>query len=109
MNGPLAVEKTSAEFVRALRKAFERGGWKGYWEKSLNGDLQKAEHEYVSPYNIANYYALLGSKENSFRYLDKAYANHDVALTNIKTERDFDPLHADPRYTTLLRRMGLPQ
>ena len=29
----MAVDKTSAEFVRALRKAFEREGWKGYWEK----------------------------------------------------------------------------
>src|SRR6202162_2848972 len=65
----MVLDKTRPEFIRALRKAFEREGWKGYWEKSLNGDLEKAEHEYVSPYNIANYYALLGGTENSFRYL----------------------------------------
>ena len=105
----MAVEKTSAEFVRALRKAFEREGWKGYWEKTLSAQLEKFRHEYVSPYKIANYYALLGDKENTFRYLDKGYAIHDVALTDIKTERNFDLLDADPRYATLLRRMGLPQ
>ena len=105
----MAVDKTSAEFVRTLRKAFEREGWKGYWEKVLSAQLEKSRHEYVSPYKIANYYALLGDKENTFRYLDKAYAIHDVALTEIKTERNFDRLDADPRYATLLRRMGLPQ
>lgn len=105
----MVLQRTSPEWVETLRKAFEKGGWKGYWDKSLNGDLEKAQHEYVSPYNIADYYALLGDKENAFRYLDKAYANHDDALANIKTEHDFDPLHADPRYAALLRRMGLPQ
>ena len=105
----MTVDKTSTEFVRALRKAFEREGWKGYWEKTLSSEVEKSKHEYVSPYKIANYYALLGDKENTFRYLDKAYAIHDVALTDIKTERNFDLLNADSRYATLLRRMGLPQ
>jgi eukaryotic-like serine/threonine-protein kinase len=105
----MAVDKTSAEFVAALRKAFEREGWKGYWQKTLSAQLERSKHEYVSPYKIANYYALLGDKENTFRYLDKAYAIHDVALTDIKTERNFDLLDADPRYATLFRRMVLPQ
>ncbi len=105
----MAVDKTSAEFVAALRKAFEREGWKGYWQKTLSAQLERSKHEYVSPYKIANYYALLGDKENTFRYLDKAYAIHDVALTDIKTERNFDLLDADPRYATLFRRMDLPQ
>jgi len=105
----MELDKTSSEFVRTLRKAFELEGWKGYWEKTLSLRLEEARREYVSPSDIAILYARLGDKENAFRYLDKAYANHDEALTNIKTECDFDLLHADPRYAALLRRMGLPQ
>jgi serine/threonine protein kinase/Tfp pilus assembly protein PilF len=105
----MVLEKTSAEWVETLRTAFEKEGWKGYWEKSLNRSLEKAKHEYVSPYEIAYYYALLNDRENAFRYLDKAYANRDEALPIIKTDRDFDSLHADPRYSALLRRLGLPQ
>jgi hypothetical protein len=86
-----------------------REGWKGYWEKTWHAQLEKSRHEYVSPYKITNYYALLGDKENTFRYLDQAYGIHDVALTDIKTERNFNLLGADPRYATLLRRMGLAQ
>jgi hypothetical protein len=96
----MTVDKTSAEFVRTLRKAFEKQGWKGYWEKTLSAQREKSRNEYVSPYKIANYYVLLGDGQNTFRSLDKAYAIHYVALTDIKTERNFDPLDADPRYAT---------
>jgi hypothetical protein len=105
----MALDKTNPEFVRALREAFELEGWKGYWEKILSSQLEKAKHEYVSPSAIAIFYARLGDKENAFLYLDKAHANHDDALTLIKADRDLDLLHADPRYASLLRRMGLPQ
>jgi eukaryotic-like serine/threonine-protein kinase len=105
----MALDKTSPEFVRVLRRAFEGGGWKGYWEKILSSQLEIARHKYVSPTTIAILYARLGDKENAFRYLDKAYANHDDALTSVKTDRDLDLLHADPRFAALLRRMGLPQ
>jgi serine/threonine protein kinase/Tfp pilus assembly protein PilF len=105
----MALDKTSPEFVRVLRRAFEGGDWKGYWEKILSSQLEIARHKYVSPTTIAILYARLGDKENAFRYLDKAYANHDDALTSVKTDRDLDLLHEDPRFATLLRRMGLPQ
>jgi eukaryotic-like serine/threonine-protein kinase len=105
----MVVQGISAKWIATLRKAFEKEGWKGYWETTLNGELEKAKHEYVSPYDIASYHALLGQIEDAFRYLDKAYANHDDSLTNIKVDRDFDLLHADPRYGTLLQKMGLPE
>src|SRR5271170_134805 len=105
----MELDKTSSEFVRTLRKAFEAEGWKGYWKKILSSQLDKTTHEYVSPTRIAILYARLGDKENAFRYLGKAYANHDDALTLVKTDRDLDLLHADPRFDALLRRMGLPQ
>ena len=105
----MTLDKTSAEFVRALRKAFEREGWKGYWEGTLSAQLEKSRHEYVSPYSIASFYARLGDKENAFGYVEKAYLIRDDALTQIKDDRDFDVLRPDPRYATLLRRMALPQ
>lgn len=105
----MALDKTSPQFVKALRKAFELGGWKGYWEKTLNSQLQKARHEYVSPTSFAILYARLGDKEHAFSYLDEAFTRRDEELTNIKTERDFDLLHADPRYAALLQNMRLPK
>jgi len=57
----------------------------GYWEKILNSQLEKARHEYVSRAAPRSLCAI-GDKENAFRYLDKAYANHGEALTDIKTD-----------------------
>jgi serine/threonine protein kinase/tetratricopeptide (TPR) repeat protein len=104
----MAADKTDPKVVMALRQAFELEGWKGYWRKQLNKLSEKPAHEYVSPYRIAVHYALIDDKENAFRYLEKAYANHDDSLTFIKSDHDVDSLHADPGYTALLRKMGLP-
>lgn len=96
------------DWVRSLRKAYQAEGWRGYFRKSLDRDLERSNREYVSPCDIAEDYALLGDDAQAFRYLDKGYANRDARLVWIKAERDFDALHSDPRYADLLRRMGLP-
>jgi Tfp pilus assembly protein PilF len=104
----MALEGTSPEWVKSLRKAYQAQGWRGYFRKLLDRDLERSKREFVSPYEIADYYALLGDKRQAFRYLDKAYAARDRWLPLVKTEHDFDVLHSDPRYADLLRRMGLP-
>ncbi len=64
--------------------------------------------KHVSPYNIAVIYASLGEKEQAFAWLEKALAERDGNLPDpgLKTDRLFDNLHSDPRFTDLLRRMG---
>ena len=105
----MALEGTSPDWLRSLRKAYQAQGWRGYFRKLLDRDLERSKREFVSPYEIADYYALFGDKTQAFRFLDKAYAERDRWLTVVKTEHDFDVLHSDPRYADLLRRMGLPQ
>jgi TolB-like protein/DNA-binding winged helix-turn-helix (wHTH) protein/Tfp pilus assembly protein PilF len=105
----MTLSGASTDWVKSLRRSYQTEGWKGYWRKSLDRDLEQANREYISFYNISDDYALLGDKAQAFRYLERAYADHEDFLTWIKTERDFDFLHSDPRYADLLRRMGLPQ
>ncbi len=105
----MMLSGANTDWIRSLRRAYQTEGWKGYWGKSLDRDLKRANREYVSFYDIADDYALLDDRVQAFRYLEKAYADHEDFLTWIKAERDFDTLHSDPRYQDLLRRMGLPQ
>lgn len=105
----MTFEGASPELVKSLRKAFQADGWRGYFRKSLDQDLGRSHREYVSPYVIADSYAVVGDRTQAFRYLDKAYAERAIWLTAIKAEHDFDVLHSDSRYADLLRRMGLPQ
>jgi TolB-like protein/DNA-binding winged helix-turn-helix (wHTH) protein/Tfp pilus assembly protein PilF len=105
----MALEGTGPDWIKSLRKAYKAEGWRGYFRKLLDRDLERSKREHVSPYDIADNYALLGDKTQAFRYLDKAYAERDRWLTAVKAEHDFDVLRSDPRYADLLRRMGLPQ
>jgi serine/threonine-protein kinase len=67
-----------------------------------------SKRSYFSPYSIASIYAGLGDKEQAFAWLNKAYEEHDIWLTLLKIEPAFDPLHSDPRFAELERRIGLP-
>jgi TolB-like protein/DNA-binding winged helix-turn-helix (wHTH) protein/Tfp pilus assembly protein PilF len=102
------LEGASPDWIKSSRTAYQTKGWKGYWQKALDRDLERSNREYVSPYFIADDYALVGDKAQAFRYLDKAYAERSIWLTAIKAEHDFDVLRSDPRYAVLLRQMGLP-
>ena len=74
-----------------------------------------ATHQAFVPANIAANYAILGDKERAFYWLEQAYARHDIGrsstdigMYSLKTEIQFDPIRSDPRFTDLLRRIGLP-
>jgi serine/threonine protein kinase/tetratricopeptide (TPR) repeat protein len=71
-------------------------------------DLDRwSKRSYVPPYLYAVVYAGLGKKDQAFAYLEKAYEDHSMLLAAIKVDPDIDPLRSDPRYESLLRRMGL--
>ena len=60
-------------------------------------------------YQIAQTYASRKQPEESFQWLEKAYAVRDAGLPDIKTDPLFKSLHYDPRYTALLKKMRLPR
>ena len=92
-------------FAAGYRKARLKGACTAIIELLKN----KARTEYVSPYQMATYYALMGDRDQTFEWLEKAYKERSGRLEYIKTEDFFDGLRSDPRYVDLLRRMGLPQ
>jgi serine/threonine protein kinase/tetratricopeptide (TPR) repeat protein len=74
--------------------------------KELN---QMAQHRRVTPFWLAMIYMALGDKNQAFQLLDRCYEERSPWLVWMKTDPAFDTLRSDPRYTDLLRRMGLPQ
>jgi hypothetical protein len=51
----------------------------------------------------------LGDKDQAFHWLDTAYQERDFPLFGLKTDFLLDPLHSDPRFAELVRKVGLPQ
>jgi len=98
-----------AEEVAKVAKVYAKSGLKASVEREIELRKQLAKHRYVDPAEIAYAYAFLGDKEQSFAWLDKARVEKSGALENIKIIRPLEQWHSDPRYSALLKQLGLPQ
>lgn len=52
---------------------------------------------------------VLGDKEKTFEWLEKAFQVRDSDLPRFWLGPTFDPIRDDPRYNDLLKRMHLPE
>jgi TolB-like protein/Flp pilus assembly protein TadD len=63
--------------------------------------------KYVPAVYFALVYIGLGRKDDAFRWLDKAYDERCEYLVYLNSEPLADPLRGDPRFSSLLSRIGL--
>ena len=49
----------------------------------------RSQREYVSPYDIAVYYALMGDRDHTFELLEKAYAERSGRMAYVKVQEVF--------------------
>ena len=59
-------------------------------------------------YQIAEVYAFRGEADRAFEWLERAYAQRDGGLTDVKVGPLLKSLRSDPRYTAFLKKMRLP-
>lgn len=75
--------------------------------KVLNGLKKLSQRRYVEPASIALIYTGLGEREQAFKWLRRAYEHRNELLVMLKVDPRLDALRSDPRFTKLLRRVGL--
>jgi TolB-like protein/DNA-binding winged helix-turn-helix (wHTH) protein/Tfp pilus assembly protein PilF len=66
-----------------------------------------AKYQGEAAYQAAEVYAARGEAHLAFEWLERAYAQRDGGLSELKTRPLLRPLHADPRWDVFLRKMGL--
>jgi TolB-like protein/DNA-binding winged helix-turn-helix (wHTH) protein len=59
-------------------------------------------------WSIATVYALRNQRDEAFKWLDRAYAQHDGGLILMKIDPLLRNLRSDPRYTAFLKKIHLP-
>lgn len=84
-----------------------RSGKKNQAQHILEKYLKNIEQDPQIFYGVAGVYAGLGDKEQTIKWLEKAYEVRHELLIYLKADPRFDLLHTDPRYHDLLRRIGL--
>jgi hypothetical protein len=63
---------------------------------------------YVPGYHLALAHLGLGDRDAAFGLLEKACADREPSIVNLRVEPRFEPLRRDPRYGRLLERLRLP-
>lgn len=105
----LANDQEELTIAEDAAKVYARSGVKASLAREIELKKQLAKRRYVDPAEIADDYAALGDKEQTFAWLDKARAEKSGGLENIKIVRPLEQWHSDPRYVELLKQLGLPQ
>jgi TolB-like protein/DNA-binding winged helix-turn-helix (wHTH) protein/Flp pilus assembly protein TadD len=62
---------------------------------------------YVSPYGVAQIYAALNDKEETYKWLETAYRDRAVWISYLAVDPVFDSIRSEERFQDLLRRVGL--
>jgi len=92
--------------VARLREGLAKGGAAGYWRTTLEMQLAAKPQDKI---RIAMVYAKLGDREKALTYLEKAFAEHSGDMVFIGIEPGYDAIRDDPRFQSLLRRVGVPR
>jgi len=103
-----ALDGRTAE-ITAWKEAYAATGVRGYYRKKLDLQMAKAEQDLSrqSLVIVATLYALLGEKEKSLEWLQKALEERPYGLMFLKIDPAFDNMRSDPRFVELMKRVGL--
>lgn len=102
------------EIGARLREAYKASGYRGAMRKVAEEfEHLQATNQVFMPINVAGFYAASGEKERAFYWLEQAYKHRGhgsagISMVFLNRDPGLEPLRSDPRYTDLLRRVGLP-
>lgn len=90
-----------------LASAIAMSGKKDEATKILKDLKKRLKRGYVPSFNLAILYMGLDEKASAFEWLEKAYQERSSWLVSLKVEPILDGLRSDPRFTALLKKVGL--
>ena len=90
------------------KQTYANAGNRGRLQFRIRLQSDPGKLEFYFPWQVVLDYVRLGDKENAFQWLERCYAERQ-GLQFLKIEPALDSLRSDPRYSDLVRRVGLPQ
>jgi TolB-like protein/Flp pilus assembly protein TadD len=90
-----------------LIRAYAHAGRRSDAMRLLAELKQRRKAGYIPAAAFVNAYLGLGDNEQAFYWLEQAYREQSNILQFLKTHPYFDPIRSDPRFSELVRRVGL--
>jgi tetratricopeptide (TPR) repeat protein len=88
-----------AHVYAALRRTSDADAALAELERKFGGEMA---------FQIAEVHAYRGETDLAFEWLDRAYAQRDTGVSDIKNSRFLQPPATDPRYKAFLKKVKLP-
>lgn len=102
----MKLEGHDAELLSCLAHAYALAGKKDK-ARVILGELKSPPKQTpVEPYFVAVIYVGLKENDQAFAWLEKSFEQHDPNLPAMKCDPQLDPLRSDPRFSSLLKRVG---
>ncbi|MBI3386364.1 MAG: tetratricopeptide repeat protein [Deltaproteobacteria bacterium] len=98
---------SSPEIESVLGRVYADAGNRAEATKVLNHLRQRVHDEFVSPAFVASILVGLGQLDEALVALAQAQEQRSYYVMQLKVDPDFDPLRSDPRFTELLKKVGL--
>jgi tetratricopeptide (TPR) repeat protein len=95
-----------AELAR-LKKIYAQSGNEGVLREDLAFLLDRAKKGDPRSFGTASVYAQLNDRDKAFEWLNKAIEERAINFTYFIADARFDNIRSDPRYDSLLARVGL--
>jgi TolB-like protein/DNA-binding winged helix-turn-helix (wHTH) protein len=93
----------------AVRRAFDTGGYAAVVRCQLAAAEKRARTARVSTFALADLHGRLGEHDETLALFEQGVNERDPLLLLLaQSDPAFDFLHADPRYRSLIQKMGLP-
>ncbi len=93
----------------AVRRAFETGGYAAVVRCQLAAAEKRARTARVSTFALADLHGRLSEHDETLALFEQGANERDPLLLLLaQSDPAFDFLHADPRYRSLIQKMGLP-
>ena len=90
-----------------LAHAYARSGKREEAMKLVGQMHELARQRYVPMYSFGVAYAGLGDKDQAFQWLERSLQDRAWEINYLNVDSNMDSLRSDPRFTDLVRRLGL--
>ena len=105
----LSFSGNSSHITAELGHAYAVSGNRGEALKIISYLNDVAKQTYVSKYDLAAIHVGLSQNETAFQSLEAACEERSEGLVSLKIDQRFDPTRSDPRFTAILRKIGLAE
>jgi tetratricopeptide (TPR) repeat protein len=98
------------EIAESTDRAYATAGYKAAMLEFAKETEQLYREKQISPGWIARFYARAGEKDQALTWLQRDYEERgDDQVLTLLADPVWDPLHSDPKFKDLVRRVGLPR